>query len=102
MRQYKFSSHLLFLTIVAAIGLVTSACSSGTPSNTSNESTTPARIQSSTVAPQAMRTMRVDVGGYRLFVQCMGQGSPTVVLEAGLGDDVSIRNIFISTKIVVK
>jgi pimeloyl-ACP methyl ester carboxylesterase len=27
----------------------------------------------------------VDVGGYRLFYQCSGQGSPTVILEAGLG-----------------
>lgn len=28
----------------------------------------------------------VDVGGYRLHIYCIGQGSPTVVLEAGLGD----------------
>jgi alpha/beta hydrolase fold len=27
----------------------------------------------------------VDIGGYRLFVECRGKGSPTVVLEAGLG-----------------
>ena len=27
----------------------------------------------------------VDVGGYRLHVYCVGQGSPTVVLDAGLG-----------------
>jgi pimeloyl-ACP methyl ester carboxylesterase len=27
----------------------------------------------------------VDVGGYRLHIQCVGTGSPTVVLEAGLG-----------------
>ena len=29
---------------------------------------------------------RVDVGGYRLTVQAMGQGAPTVVFDAGLGD----------------
>jgi len=28
----------------------------------------------------------VDVGGYRMHIYCIGQGSPTVVLEAGLGD----------------
>ena len=28
----------------------------------------------------------VDVGGYRLHLNCMGQGSPTVILDAGLGD----------------
>jgi pimeloyl-ACP methyl ester carboxylesterase len=27
----------------------------------------------------------VDVGGHRLHVHCVGQGSPTVVLDAGLG-----------------
>ena len=27
----------------------------------------------------------VDVGGYNLNINCTGQGSPTVVLEAGLG-----------------
>ena len=28
----------------------------------------------------------VDVGGYRLHINCMGTGSPTVVIESGLGD----------------
>ena len=28
----------------------------------------------------------VDVGGYRLHIQCIGTGSPTVVLDAGLGN----------------
>jgi pimeloyl-ACP methyl ester carboxylesterase len=28
----------------------------------------------------------VDVGGYRLHIYCTGAGSPTVVIEAGLGD----------------
>jgi pimeloyl-ACP methyl ester carboxylesterase len=27
----------------------------------------------------------VDVGGHKLFISCSGQGSPTVVLEGGLG-----------------
>jgi pimeloyl-ACP methyl ester carboxylesterase len=27
----------------------------------------------------------VDVGGYRLHIECVGAGSPTVVLDAGLG-----------------
>jgi pimeloyl-ACP methyl ester carboxylesterase len=33
--------------------------------------------------PQEGRS--VDIGGYRLNINCRGQGSPTVVLEAGLG-----------------
>jgi pimeloyl-ACP methyl ester carboxylesterase len=28
----------------------------------------------------------VDVGGYRLHLQCQGQGEPTVVIDAGQGD----------------
>src|SRR5690242_20778229 len=28
----------------------------------------------------------VDLGGHRLHVNCMGTGSPTVVVETGLGD----------------
>jgi pimeloyl-ACP methyl ester carboxylesterase len=28
----------------------------------------------------------VDVGGYRLMLNCIGVGSPTVILEAGFGD----------------
>jgi pimeloyl-ACP methyl ester carboxylesterase len=28
----------------------------------------------------------VNVGGYRLHIYCMGAGSPTVVIDAGLGD----------------
>jgi len=28
----------------------------------------------------------VDVGGYRLHINCTGNGSPTVIIEAGLGD----------------
>lgn len=31
----------------------------------------------------------VDVGGHRLHLHCAGQGSPTVWLEAGLGNDVN-------------
>jgi pimeloyl-ACP methyl ester carboxylesterase len=29
---------------------------------------------------------RVDVGGYKMHIDCTGQGSPIVVLDAGLGD----------------
>jgi len=28
----------------------------------------------------------IDVGGYRLHLNCMGAGSPTVVIDSGLGD----------------
>jgi pimeloyl-ACP methyl ester carboxylesterase len=36
----------------------------------------------------------VDVGGYKMHIDCMGEGTPTVVLESGLGDTfVSWRKV---------
>jgi pimeloyl-ACP methyl ester carboxylesterase len=32
---------------------------------------------------------RIDVGGYRLCARCAGEGSPAVVIEAGLGEGLS-------------
>ena len=34
-----------------------------------------------------MASGRVDVGGYALYYECAGHGSPTVILEAGSGTD---------------
>jgi pimeloyl-ACP methyl ester carboxylesterase len=28
----------------------------------------------------------VDVGGYKMHIDCMGQGTPTIILDSGLGD----------------
>jgi pimeloyl-ACP methyl ester carboxylesterase len=28
----------------------------------------------------------VDIGGYKMHIYCIGQGSPTVILDAGMGD----------------
>ena len=37
---------------------------------------------------------RVDVGGYKMHLRCIGEGSPTVILESGLGDSyVSWRRV---------
>jgi hypothetical protein len=38
-------------------------------------------------APRPSRGKRVDIGGgQRLYLDCRGKGSPTVILEAGAGD----------------
>ena len=29
---------------------------------------------------------RFDVGGYKMHIDCLGEGAPTVILESGLGD----------------
>ena len=38
-------------------------------------------------APAAAGTRKIDVGGYRLNLRCLGEGSPVVVLDAGAGDN---------------
>lgn len=40
------------------------------------------RLVSQNPAPSKL----VDVGGYRMHIHCIGEGSPTVVMEAGLND----------------
>ena len=36
----------------------------------------------------------VDVGGYKLHIYCVGQGTPTVILDSGLGDSfISWRKV---------
>jgi pimeloyl-ACP methyl ester carboxylesterase len=46
---------------------------------------------SATAGPGASSTSGrlVDVGGRRLYIECTGSGSPTVVLQAGLGESSS-------------
>lgn len=36
-----------------------------------------------------MPGQRYDIGGYRIHIQCLGEGSPTVIIDTGLGDDSS-------------
>jgi pimeloyl-ACP methyl ester carboxylesterase len=33
-----------------------------------------------------MQGQLVDVGGYKMHIQCLGKGTPTVILDSGLGD----------------
>ena len=63
--------HSLLFIVIVAIGLV--ACSALVPTST----------------PTAMLSGMVDVGGYELYYECSGQGSPTVILEAGMGSESS-------------
>jgi pimeloyl-ACP methyl ester carboxylesterase len=39
----------------------------------------------SMAAPYARAGVRVDIGGRSIYLDCRGQGSPTIVLEAGMG-----------------
>jgi pimeloyl-ACP methyl ester carboxylesterase len=44
----------------------------------------------------------IDVGGYRLHITCIGSGSPTVVVEPGLGEPASAMTGWITPKIAQK
>lgn len=81
------ASHCIF-TLIAALGLVVSACGSPSPAP-SQEASSPGGTHLPTATLLPIRSMSVDIGGYRLFVRCMGLGSPTVIFEAGLGEDLS-------------
>src|SRR5687768_3288862 len=45
-----------------------------------------ARAEAADVLAYPAPGQMIDVGGYRLHINCTGTGSPTVVVDAGLGD----------------
>lgn len=47
----------------------------------------------------AMPGRLVDVGGHKLHIDCTGTGSPTVVLEAGLGDVSTIMSSWVAPSV---
>ena len=57
--------------LVIALALVASGCGSDNP-------------------PDLSSGKKVDLGGWSLYIQCKGSGSPTVVLDAGLDDGHTI------------
>jgi pimeloyl-ACP methyl ester carboxylesterase len=61
--------RVLPLALLASLGLVACGSSQVPPPS---PSTTPA-------------SGRADIGGYELVYECLGEGEPTVILEAGLG-----------------
>jgi pimeloyl-ACP methyl ester carboxylesterase len=63
-------------------------------------------VAESADAGQAVAGRMVDVGGHRLYLACSGTGSPTVVLENGLGEHTSswawiVRNVALDTRVCV-
>jgi pimeloyl-ACP methyl ester carboxylesterase len=92
MQRFKTHQRLFIMSSIVVIGLLISSCSSSPPFTPSKHSSQPTKIQNSTANPLLLRSMRIDVGGYQLYMQCMGHGTPTVLFEAGLGEDVSTWN----------
>lgn len=68
--------NMRMIGCVTVLTLLLTACSAPAPT-------------SQPLTPTPIPSGMVDVGGYELFYQCSGQGSPTVILEAGGGGDSS-------------
>jgi pimeloyl-ACP methyl ester carboxylesterase len=63
---------------LAAVCAFFTACGGSSSSSTSTTTTSPS---------PASTVQEVDIGGYSLDLECDGEGSPTVVFEAGAGAD---------------
>jgi ABC-2 type transport system ATP-binding protein len=73
MQMKKISLYFMMCTTILA--LLLAACSSLSPT-----SPTPTPLPAGL---SGAISGKVDVGGYELYYKCTGQGSPTVILEAG-------------------
>ncbi len=76
------------ITTIAAASLLLAACaSSGGGAAGASATSAPPSMSESTVAEEAAESQMVDVGGYELWIECRGTGSPTVIYEAGADGD---------------
>lgn len=74
--------------VIVAIAAVVAACSGGAAATPTAAPATPAATAS------LADGITVDIGGRSLFIYCVGSGSPTVVLEAGMtGDHRTWENV---------
>lgn len=69
-RKFILRFHLLILLVFAT------ACAGAATASPTGE------IQAGRTALPLSKN-RLDIGGYRLYIECSGEGSPTVVLDAG-------------------
>jgi pimeloyl-ACP methyl ester carboxylesterase len=81
-------SHLRRINILSAatlIALTAVACGTPSPAMTPTPVNTP--LPTTTPLPATPTSKgNIDVGGYKLLYECYGEGSPTVIVEAGGGD----------------
>ena len=72
MKTKAFRIVSIFLLITMVLALITVVVGAIAKSNLAKKYPAPGQL--------------VDVGGYKLHINCTGQGNPTVILEAGQGD----------------
>jgi len=80
------------LAILLLSALLLTACASALDAATATTTLQPTQESipvSAGPAPTTLSNGLVDIGGRRLWFQCIGKGTPTVILEAGQGDSSS-------------
>ena len=82
--------HIRAWHIALATGLLVAACGSDDDTDTAATTTSSTAPATTTTAGLPLLEEEVDIGGGRhLFIRCRGEGSPTILLEAGDEDDSS-------------
>ena len=93
MRLRSRSTHLMRATVLAlalGAGLLIAGCAGSTTNSTDNRADTTTAAS----APRADFSGLVDIGGGRkMYMECRGKGSPTVVLVSGLGNAADIWSV---------
>jgi pimeloyl-ACP methyl ester carboxylesterase len=72
MKTKLFRIISIFMLVVLILVIVTAVAGAVAKSNLAKQFPAPGHL--------------IDVGGYKLHLNCVGEGSPTVILEAGQGD----------------
>lgn len=81
----KFRDSYRFIIAFAILSIILAGCANNITSNPPTVSPT----TTSTPAPRpTLPGDKIDVGGFNLYIDCKGEGSPTVILESGLQGDV--------------
>lgn len=81
------STPAFIIIVIFSIIFTGCAAPSTLPAPTDKHETT--ATESPTPAPRpTLPGDKIDVGGYNLYLDCKGTGSPTVILESGLEGDV--------------
>lgn len=77
----------------AVTAMLVAACAQGGPGpSTAADTATATGPGPSVSAVSGDFSGAIDIGGYSLYLDCRGEGSPVVILDAGLGSDPYVWN----------